>query len=645
MRRVALVYVVVSILMLALVPCTFADIPKIIGYQGRVTDNSGTPVPDGIYDMQFSIWPSASGGTFPLWMSGTHNVEVTDGTFNVLLGTVGATPLDLEFAQDLWLEVTIEGETQTPRQRFGSVGYAYMASGLVAGNEVIGSVETGTRAAVKGTNTATVPLTYGLYGETSSPTGVGCYGSAPTTTGASAYGVYGYTASGGGAGVKGYSSASTGQTCGGYFVTVSEMGKAVYACADALTGYTYGVYGRSESTDGTGVYGRASATAGCTFGVYGLSESPDGRGVYARASATTGVTYGVYGRSESPDGSGVCGQASAHTGYSRGVYGQCNSTSGAGVYGLATSTEGFNQGVCGESGSTDGTGVYGYASATTGYGYGGYLASAADYGGGASCWGRRYGVRATASGAPSQYGDGVHGKSHAPLGKGVYGEGSCISGINYGIYGEVSSPMGYAGYFHGDVHVVGSLTKGSGSFLIDHPLDPENKLLRHSFVESPENLLIYRGRAELDADGEAMVPLPDYFGALTREDEATVNLTPIGRRFLTAYEFSEDLSGFKIHGDPGGHVAWTVYADRDDPVIHQLGRPVEEEKSPDSKYCNRGELLYPEAFGYPASAGRDYKETERDRRQAEVARATGAPKFDRTSGATLRRSSPALLKE
>jgi hypothetical protein len=353
-------YGVVSILMLALVPISFADIPKIINYQGRVTDNSGTPVPDGIYDMVFSIWPSESGGGFePLWQSGTHNVEVTDGIFNTLLGTVGVTPLDLEFAQDLWLEVTIEGETQTPRQRFGSVGYAYMASGLVAGTEVSGSVETGTNAAIKGTNTATVPLTYGLYGETSSPWGVGCYGSAPTTTGASSYGVYGYTASGGGAGVKGYSHASTGQTCGGEFYTWSTLGRAVYADADAPAGYTYGVYALNASTDGKAVYGSATAVSGDTYGLYGKSASPDGRGVHGEATATTGNCSGVFGSSTSTDlARGVCGVALATTGYTYGVYGWSLSEEGYGVAGVAQSTSGVTFGVYGEDFSPSGFGVF-----------------------------------------------------------------------------------------------------------------------------------------------------------------------------------------------------------------------------------------------------------------------------------------------
>jgi hypothetical protein len=189
--------------------------------------------------------------------------------------------------------------------------------------------------------------------------------------------------------------------------------------------------------------------------------------------------------------------------------------------------------------------------------------------------------------------------------------GTSVSG--YGIYAQSINSL--AGYFSGNVQVTGSLSKGSGSFVIDHPLDPENKLLRHNFVESPENLLIYRGKIKLDENGEAMVELPDYFEALTREDQATVTLTSIGKPFLTGYEWSGDFKAFKIYGESVREVSWVVYTDRDDPVIHELGRPVEEEKGGDHSLCEKGKLLYPKAYGYPETAGRDYdmlKEQNKD---------------------------------
>jgi hypothetical protein len=78
----------------------------------------------------------------------------------------------------------------------------------------------------------------------------------------------------------------------------------------------------------------------------------------------------------------------------------------------------------------------------------------------------------------------------------------------------------------GNVSIPGSLTKGSGSFLIDHPLDPLNKNLEHSFIEGPKRDLIYRGRALL-VKGRAVVPIdeacgmtPGTFAALTQDPQA-----------------------------------------------------------------------------------------------------------------------------
>jgi len=74
-----------------------------------------------------------------------------------------------------------------------------------------------------------------------------------------------------------------------------------------------------------------------------------------------------------------------------------------------------------------------------------------------------------------------------------------------------------AGLFIGDVEVRGTLTKYAGAFKIDHPLDPANKYLSHSFVESPDMMNIYNGNAIMDANGEAVVVLPNWFEALNKD--------------------------------------------------------------------------------------------------------------------------------
>ena len=62
----------------------------------------------------------------------------------------------------------------------------------------------------------------------------------------------------------------------------------------------------------------------------------------------------------------------------------------------------------------------------------------------------------------------------------------------------------------------GSMSKGSGSFKISHPLPSKSDThnLVHSFAESPETLLIYRGTVTLVA-GQAEVDLDDAAGMTT----------------------------------------------------------------------------------------------------------------------------------
>ena len=71
--------------------------------------------------------------------------------------------------------------------------------------------------------------------------------------------------------------------------------------------------------------------------------------------------------------------------------------------------------------------------------------------------------------------------------------------------------------------MTGTIGKGAGSFVIDHPLDPRNKLLYHSFLESPDVKNIYDGVATLDKNGEAVIKLPRYFEALNKDFRSLYN--------------------------------------------------------------------------------------------------------------------------
>jgi hypothetical protein len=75
------------------------------------------------------------------------------------------------------------------------------------------------------------------------------------------------------------------------------------------------------------------------------------------------------------------------------------------------------------------------------------------------------------------------------------------------------------------LEVNGVMTASSKQFRIPHPLDPKRRDLVHAALEAPEAAVLYRGEANL-VDGVCEIQLPEYFEALTRRGERTVQLTP-----------------------------------------------------------------------------------------------------------------------
>ena len=141
--------------------------------------------------------------------------------------------------------------------------------------------------------------------------------------------------------------------------------------------------------------------------------------------------------------------------------------------------------------------------------------------------------------------------------------------------------------------ITGAISKGSGSFVIDHPLDPENKLLYHSFVESPDVKNIYDGVVTLDAWGEAVVQLPDYFEKLNKDYRYQVKAIDTPAPNLHIKDEIKD-NRFTIAGGPQGtKVSWQVTGVRKDPYI--LANPIINEvyKGPD-ELVDVGEYLFEE---------------------------------------------------
>jgi len=145
-----------------------------------------------------------------------------------------------------------------------------------------------------------------------------------------------------------------------------------------------------------------------------------------------------------------------------------------------------------------------------------------------------------------------------------------------------------------DLIVEGAVSKGGGSFKIDHPLDPRNKYLYHSFVESPDMKNVYDGLVTTDADGLATVELPDWFEALNRDFRYQLTVIDEGDEWVMAKVARKmEANRFAIRTSrPGVEVSWQVTGIRRDAWAEKHRIPVEEDK-PESE---RGRYLHPDAF-------------------------------------------------
>jgi trimeric autotransporter adhesin len=368
-----------------------------------------------------------------------------------------------------------------------------------------------------------------------------------------------------------------------------------------------GVYGQTSNAQGAGVFGYQTATTGANYGVYGYAESENGSGVFGYTSNTCCAAFGVNGVSQSIEGAGVLGQAPgigiSNTGNgilgeaAFGVWGDTSGSSGNGIGVIGTADD--NISVQAVNNSPDEPTVWvENTSSSPG-------ATAFD---------------ATLSFQGDEFaliGDPGCGSGFMALQLGQGGLSSCN---NYTLIGGVDGQT-YLNALSGEkihlrignddnpdaltvnpnnsvtiqsLEVTSTLTKPAGSFKIDHPLDPANKYLYHSFVESPDMKNIYDGVVTLDDSGEATVSMPEWFGALNRDFR--YQLTCIGG-FAPVFVSQEMARNqFKISGGkPGMKVSWQVTGTRQDAFANAHRIQVEVEKAP----SDRGHYLHPDLYGAP----------------------------------------------
>jgi hypothetical protein len=101
------------------------QLPNLINYQGKITILPGVVIDTSVM-MQFSIYTDSIAG-IAVWTEVHSLVQINKGIFNVLLGSVNSIPENLTNNSVLWLGMTIGGDSELPRKRFGSVPFAFRA--------------------------------------------------------------------------------------------------------------------------------------------------------------------------------------------------------------------------------------------------------------------------------------------------------------------------------------------------------------------------------------------------------------------------------------------------------------------------------------------------------------------------------------
>lgn len=472
--------------------------------------------------------------------------------------------------------------------------------------------------------------------------GIAVQGNASDTA-SSNYGGLFKSASPNGRGVRGYNLASGGGGIGGDFQADGPTGTAVRAIAASASGANVGVFAKTNSPAGL---------AGSFVGNVNVSGSLSASGHVGNGSALTNLNASSLASGSVPDlrlssnvamrnASNVFAGTNQFTGST--YVGPRTSHIGTGeILGLSTTTPGY--GGMYISTPVNGMPYYGYVSgATTAWTYmngdGDLLFNVGSermviqpdgkVGIGTIAPGSTLhvvdnnaatqGSLRTVNGVPSVYSSGriaansqAAGSDQFVLGSigtaegtstgyayGLYGYASGSgSGTHAGVFGGVGGGSGdlYAGFFQGLLYAVSS-SAGVKSFLIDHPLDPENKYLEHSSVESDERMNIYRGIVVTDFRGYATITVPDWFEALNEDImyQLTVIDTSDSADFTLAKVVKELAEGsFKIRTSTArAKISWQITGRRHDPTSKHHPLQVERPKEGEA----RGRYLDPEAYG------------------------------------------------
>lgn len=587
---------------------SYGQAPQKFNYQGIARNSSGAPLSSATLGLRISILDGSALG--PTVFQETHSVTTNAyGLYNVAIGTgspvTGSIGSVTWAGGDKYVKVEIDpaggssyvnlGETQLL-----SVPYALFAANSAAGAPgpmgpagpagpagPTGPAGPAGSGSLSGTTNRVVKFTSTSAGGNSQITDDGTTVSINTSSPSSAVklqvtgssitnaikGTLGSPSSVVTSSAAVYGESSSGEGIAG----ISTSSNGIFGVSTATSGTRAGVFGQHGSS-GYGIWGLTSTGVagyfdGSSSGGYGVIV-PNGRSGFG--TTTPGAKVGI---TTSADSFALLIESSYTGSTSSGLVRVVNNSSTTnnpvGVFSevIPSFSSKLGQGVIGIGGNV---GVYGEGVTTS-----------------TSSTGETFGVFGGAYTNSTSI--GVFGRGDAFTSTGV--------GTKYGVYGTAANGLtNIAGYFSGNVQITGSISKGSGTFKIDHPLDPDNKYLYHSFVESPDMMNIYNGNITTDAAGFATVEMPSYFDALNKDFR--YQLTVIGT-FAQAI-VKEKMSGSKFviqTNQPNVEVSWMVTGVRKDKYAeaHRVVAEVEKENE------NKGKYLHPIELGKPETTQINYQ--------------------------------------
>jgi len=315
-------------------------------------------------------------------------------------------------------------------------------------------------------------------------------------------------------------------------------------------------------------------------------------------SGTVSLTTTAFWVVNSGNGDGIRGNSAVHTG----VFGTTDGIGNYGVWGRST-----NQAGGGVLGSNSVTGCSGTVGSQTAAVLGRCNSSTIGYLGTST-----YAVRGSSSKAGNfaGYFDGSSTDlvyiENTGSGRGLH----AVTAADTGVWIQTSGSSAYAaldarrtsdsllaGFFKGKVTATGTVSAPISQSTIDHPQDPANEYLSHSFVGSPDMMNIYTGNVETDDSGFATVRLPAWFEAVNRDFRYQLTVLGGGESWAMARVAREIAdNSFVIQTSiPHTRVSWQVTGIRHDPWAEAHRVQVEEAKPEDE----RGRYLHPELYGQP----------------------------------------------